>query len=125
MSEKVLRMAARAQPTAEKTGDARAGNTQPLPERPAWPGGAPTVTVVVPTYKEVESLPHLIDRIGKVRAASGVDIDVLLMDDNSRDGSVELVAARPERWVQIVVRTGKRGLSEAVLDGLPVVSVPA
>ncbi|HEX7507117.1 MAG TPA: glycosyltransferase, partial [Polyangia bacterium] len=63
------------------------------------------VTVVVPTYKEAENLPHLIGRLAKVREEYGVDLDVLIMDDDSRDGSAELVAARPEKWVQIVVRT--------------------
>jgi dolichol-phosphate mannosyltransferase len=76
------------------------------------------VTVVVPTYKEAENLPHLIDRLGKVRAEHGLDLDVLIMDDDSRDGSAELVAARPESWVQIVVRTSDRGLSPSVLDGM-------
>jgi dolichol-phosphate mannosyltransferase len=76
------------------------------------------VTVVVPTYKEVENLPHLITRLGKVREEHGLDLDVLIMDDNSQDGSAELVAARPEKWVQIVVRTTDRGLSPSVLDGM-------
>ena len=75
------------------------------------------VTVIVPTYREVENLPLLIERIGKVRDEQGLDIDVLIMDDDSRDGSVELIAARPEKWVQIVVRTADRGLSPAVLEG--------
>lgn len=76
------------------------------------------VAIVVPTYREAESLPHLIDRVARVRETSGLDIEMLIMDDDSRDGSVELVAARPESWVQIVVRTTDRGLSPAVLDGL-------
>jgi dolichol-phosphate mannosyltransferase len=77
-----------------------------------------SITVVVPTYKEAENLPHLIDRVAQVREVHGLNIDLLIMDDDSRDGSVEIVAARPERWVQIVVRTSDRGLSEAVLEGL-------
>ncbi len=76
------------------------------------------VTVVVPTYKEAENLPHLIHRLAKVREEHGLDLDVLIMDDNSGDGSAELVAARPEDWVKIVVRTTDRGLSPSVLDGM-------
>jgi dolichol-phosphate mannosyltransferase len=76
------------------------------------------VTVVVPTYKEVENLPHLISRLAKVREGHGLDLDVLIMDDDSRDGSAELVAARSETWVQIVVRTANRGLSPSVLEGM-------
>jgi dolichol-phosphate mannosyltransferase len=76
------------------------------------------VTIVVPTYKEAENLPHLINRLAKVRQEHGLDLDVLIMDDNSGDGSAELVAARPEDWVKIVVRTTDRGLSPSVLDGM-------
>jgi dolichol-phosphate mannosyltransferase len=76
------------------------------------------VTVVVPTYKEAENLPHLISRLGKVREAHGLDLDLIVMDDDSRDGSAELVAARPEKWVRLVVRTSDRGLSPSVLDGM-------
>ncbi len=78
----------------------------------------PRLSIIVPTYKEVESLPHLIDRVAKVRDQYGLDIDMLIMDDDSRDGSVELIAARPESWVRLIVRTADRGLSAAVLDGL-------
>lgn len=77
-----------------------------------------SVTVVVPTYKEAENLPRLIDRIGFVRNAEGLALDLLIVDDDSRDGSVEIVRARAEDWVQIVVRTEDRGLSQAVLEGL-------
>ena len=76
------------------------------------------VTVVVPTYREVENLPLLIDRLAKVRQERGLELDVLIMDDDSRDGSAELVAARPEPWVQLITRTTDRGLSPAVLEGM-------
>jgi dolichol-phosphate mannosyltransferase len=90
-------------------------------EQPGSPSQAvrfSRVTVVVPTYKEAENMPHLITRIGKVREEHGLDLDVLIMDDNSQDGSAELVAARPEPWVTMVVRTADRGLSPSVLDGM-------
>lgn len=80
--------------------------------------GGVRVTIVVPTFREVENLPGLIDRIARVRDAHGLDIDLIVMDDNSGDGSVELMAARPEPWVKLIVRTRDRGLSQAVLEGL-------
>jgi len=86
---------------------------------PATPtSGAHTVTIVVPTYQEAENLPVLIDRVAAVRAAHALELDLLIMDDDSHDGSAELVAARPEPWVELVARTGDRSLSLAVLDGL-------
>jgi dolichol-phosphate mannosyltransferase len=76
-----------------------------------------TVTVVIPTYREVENLPRLVERLRAVRD-SGLDIDVLLMDDDSRDGSAERVADFRLPWLRLVTRTTNRGLSFAVLDGL-------
>lgn len=96
-----------------------APNAAAFPLRSAAPElQRPRVTIVVPTYKEVESLPHLIDRVARVRSQHALDIDMLIMDDDSQDGSVELIEARSESWVRLIVRQGPRGLSAAVLDGL-------
>ena len=86
--------------------------------RPLSPARRASVTVVVPTYEEVENIPHLVDRLARVRATSGIDLELLLMDDDSRDGSAELVERLALPWVRMVVRTEDRGLSQAVLDGL-------
>lgn len=75
------------------------------------------VSVVVPTYREAANLPHLIDRLARVREENSLDLDLLIMDDDSRDGSVDVIHGRKEAWVKIVVRTTDRGLSPAVLDG--------
>ncbi|MBI1949407.1 MAG: glycosyltransferase family 2 protein [Deltaproteobacteria bacterium] len=76
------------------------------------------VTVVVPTYREAENLPILLDRIARVRQDTGLELDVLIMDDDSKDGSAELVQRRGEAWVALITRTSDRGLSPAVLDGM-------
>jgi dolichol-phosphate mannosyltransferase len=78
---------------------------------------AASVSLVVPTYKEAESLPLLLDRLVALRASSGLDLELLIMDDNSRDGTEELIAARKLPWVKLVVRTSDRGLSPSVVDG--------
>jgi dolichol-phosphate mannosyltransferase len=78
----------------------------------------PKVTVVVPTYREVESIPHLVTRLQKLGESSGLDLEVLFMDDDSRDGSEELVASLGLPWIRMVSRKVNRGLSHAVLDGL-------
>jgi len=79
---------------------------------------SPTVSVVVPTFREAQNLPFLIDRLAEVARSAGLRLDLAIMDDDSRDGSLELVQARPEDWVHLVVRNADHGLSQAVLDGL-------
>ncbi len=74
--------------------------------------------MVVPTYREAENIPHLVERLSKQRDVLGGALDVLFMDDDSRDGSAELVEKLNLPWVKLVTRTSDRGLSQAVLDGL-------
>jgi dolichol-phosphate mannosyltransferase len=79
---------------------------------------APLTTIVVPTYREVEALPELIDRVARVREENPTIIELLIVDDDSRDGTEALIAARPEPWLKLIVRKEDRGLSQAVLAGL-------
>jgi dolichol-phosphate mannosyltransferase len=78
----------------------------------------PSVSIVVPTFREVEALPELIERVGALRSASSSILELLIVDDDSRDGTEELIRSRPESWVRLIVRKEDRGLSQAVLEGL-------
>ncbi|MCU1473267.1 polyprenol monophosphomannose synthase [Amnibacterium sp.] len=71
--------------------------------------------VCVPTYNEAESLPVLLPRI----AAVAPEVEVLVIDDNSPDGTGAIAdgfAARDPR-VHVLHRTGKGGLGAAYLAG--------
>jgi dolichol-phosphate mannosyltransferase len=83
------------------------------------PGAAPAATLVVPTYREVASVAELVRRAAAVREAASLDLELLLVDDDSRDGIEALVGElrRSWPWVRLLVRYGKRSLSGAVLDG--------
>jgi dolichol-phosphate mannosyltransferase len=85
---------------------------------PAADASPKAVSVVVPTYKEAASLPRLIARVAAVRDAHDLDLELIISDDNSRDGSEEVVRDAGHPWVRMLVRTADRGLSPAVLDGL-------
>ena len=47
----------------------------------------PDLSIVVPVYDEAESLPELADRIRAAMASGGLDFEVWLVDDGSRDES--------------------------------------
>ena len=51
----------------------------------------PDVSVVVPIYNEVESLPSLIDAIATTLNSTGLDYELILVDDGSTDGSAQLL----------------------------------
>ncbi|MDP6890377.1 MAG: glycosyltransferase family 2 protein [Phycisphaerales bacterium] len=75
------------------------------------------VSIIVPTYQEADALGPLIERIGAVRGG-GLDLKVIIVDDNSQDGTEELIASIGLPWVRLITRTEDRGLSSAVLCGL-------
>jgi dolichol-phosphate mannosyltransferase len=74
------------------------------------------ITVVTPTYNEAENLPRLVSALFSLP----LDINVLVVDDNSPDGTGrvadELVAKYPGR-VDVLHRPGKMGLRSAYLNG--------
>lgn len=76
-----------------------------------------TISIVIPTYKEVSNIESLLKRLDAIRKFFS-DFQVLIMDDNSQDGTEELVKSLGLSWAHIVVRHSNRGLSPAVIDGL-------
>jgi dolichol-phosphate mannosyltransferase len=76
------------------------------------------VSVVVPTYREAENLPRLTERLGAVRDNRGVPLEMVIVDDNSRDGTARWADREAPYWVRLLVRTDRRGLSPAVLEGI-------
>src|SRR5579863_7087608 len=77
-----------------------------------------SVTVIVPTFREVENIPNLVERLRLVREGCGLNLSLLLMDDDSGDGSEAVVASLALPWVTLISRKTDRGLSQAVLDGI-------
>lgn len=79
------------------------------------------VSVVVPTYNERENIDELLSRIDA--SLNNVDYEVVVVDDNSPDGTAERVIELSSRYpVRLVRRAGKFGLSSAILDGVKVCS---
>ncbi len=82
------------------------------------PDAAPLVSVVVPTFREAANLRPLTERLFAATRSAGLEAELIFADDDSRDGSVEVVEALSADYpVRILVRAGPRGLAPAVLDG--------
>ncbi len=81
--------------------------------------GVAGAVLCLPTYDERENLARMVDVIASVRATTGDDLDVLVIDDGSPDGTGEiadeLAATRP--WLHVLHRTQKEGLGRAYLAG--------
>lgn len=81
----------------------------------------PAVTLVVPTYNERDRLKELVDAIFAETSAAGLAVELVIVDDNSPDGTGALAdeLARTRR-MQVVHRPGKQGLGTAVTAGFAV-----
>ncbi|MHC5112409.1 MAG: glycosyltransferase, partial [Planctomycetota bacterium] len=78
----------------------------------------PMISVVVPTYREVDNIALLTERVFKVLRGAEIPCELIMVDDNSGDGSVEVVEKlRADYPVRMIVREDERGLSTAVLRG--------
>ena len=75
--------------------------------------GAPEVCVVVPTYNEAENIADAILEIDK--ALAGVPHTVIVVDDNSPDGTADIAR---QFGAHVVVRPRRLGVGTAVLDGI-------
>lgn len=73
------------------------------------------VVVVMPTYEERQNLDAM---AGRLRAAVP-DADLLVVDDNSPDGTGDLAdkLAEADSHIQVMHRTGKAGLGAAYIAG--------
>ncbi|GAB6070812.1 glycosyltransferase [Thiomicrorhabdus hydrogeniphila] len=77
------------------------------------------ISIIVPTYQEVENLAPLSEMIHSALQEAGEHaFEIIIMDDNSQDGSIEKVKELSNTYpIRIVTRTENRGLSPAVIDG--------
>ena len=75
------------------------------------------VMVVVPTYNEADNLPTL---VGELLALDVPGLEILIVDDNSPDGTGQVADDLAERHpgrVHVIHRPGKQGLGTAYVTG--------
>jgi len=78
-----------------------------------------SVSIVVPTYHEVENLRPLVLRISGAMSQAKQPYEIIIVDDNSRDGTERAVKELVDLGypVRLITRVGERDLSAAVLCG--------
>ena len=81
----------------------------------------PSVSIVIPTYKEAGNVKPLIESIHRAMQGVNCKYEIVIVDDNSRDGIKNAVSMFSKRFpVRIKVRTAGRDLSASVVDGLKI-----
>ncbi len=71
--------------------------------------------VIVPTYNEADNMPELLKALLYLHE----DLNILIVDDNSPDGTAQIVeeAMKTEPRIHILKRAGKMGLGSAYVEG--------
>lgn len=82
------------------------------------------VSIVVPTFNEIDNVYELVERLDRVMGRTRWE--VIYVDDDSADGTAERVReiARLDPRVRCLHRVGRRGLSKAVVEGVMSSSAP-
>lgn len=79
---------------------------------------APTLSLVAPTYNERDRLSDLVAAVFNAFHAGGVEGELIIVDDNSPDGTGRVADELSARYpMKVIHRAGKLGLGTAVVDG--------
>jgi dolichol-phosphate mannosyltransferase len=94
------------------------------PATPPQTALAPQLSVVVPTFNERDNVTALFRKLET--ALAGLAWEVIFVDDNSPDGTWDVVRdmARRDNRVRCIRRIGRRGLSGACIEGILASSAP-
>jgi len=80
------------------------------------------LSVVIPAYNERQTVHELLRRVAEAPLPDGVELDMVVVDDGSSDGTRELLeelaAAADPRPFHLVVHEENRGKGAAVRSGL-------
>ena len=77
------------------------------------------LTIVVPTYNEKDNVEFLIKAL-KTAIDSAIQWKVIFVDDNSPDGTSDIVRkiASNDSCIELIQRKSKDGLSSACIEGI-------
>ncbi|MFM9151324.1 MAG: polyprenol monophosphomannose synthase [Candidatus Planktophila sp.] len=77
--------------------------------------------ILIPTYNEATSVVELLNNLDALRKTKEFDFDVTVIDDNSPDGTAEIVQKLDLKWVSTLRRPKKDGLGNAYRAGFAAV----
>src|SRR5579863_5364710 len=86
--------------------------------------GAPELAVVIPTLNERDNVPLVVERLNRVLA--GIAWEAIFVDDDSPDGTADVVReiGRRQPNIRVLHRLGRRGLASASIEGILASTAP-
>ena len=76
------------------------------------------ISIIIPTFNEADTIKLIVPRLSKVLQDEGISGEIIVVDDNSPDGTADIVMELAERYpVRVHIRKNDKGLSKAVVKG--------
>ena len=76
------------------------------------------ISIVVPTLNEYQNVPVLMSRIAATFDGSGIEFEVVFVDDHSTDGTIEVIKEVAKLYpARLHMKSGKRGKAHSLLEG--------
>ncbi|MFA6530985.1 MAG: polyprenol monophosphomannose synthase [Candidatus Micrarchaeia archaeon] len=78
------------------------------------------ISIIIPTYNERGNIRLLFGRIIRVMEKNAEKFEIIIVDDNSPDGTGREVEefGKKDKRIKLIKRSGKLGLSSAVMAGV-------
>lgn len=78
------------------------------------------ISIIIPTYNERQNICRLVDAILDVVVNTNIETEIVVVDDESPDGTASAVRQRfgSNKQVSVYVRKGEKGLATAILYGI-------
>jgi dolichol-phosphate mannosyltransferase len=76
------------------------------------------ISIIIPTYDEAHNIRMIIPTLSKVLSSEGIEGEIIVVDDDSPDGTAKIALELSDRYpVRVHVCKDERGLSKAVIKG--------
>jgi dolichol-phosphate mannosyltransferase len=76
------------------------------------------VSIILPTYNETGNIVNLIQTINRQQDLKKHQLEFVVVDDNSPDGTATTVRQAKKLPIKLIVRKNQRGLATAILAGI-------
>ena len=75
------------------------------------------ISIIIPAYNEAATIIELLEKVSS-QTVQGFELETIVVDDGSRDQTVELLRKHPDLYTVLVERNSNGGKGAAVIDGL-------
>ena len=70
----------------------------------------PKLTIIIPAYNEINTIQNLINKISNLK----IDKQIILIDDNSNDGTNEIIKKNNDKIDKIIIHNENKGKGAAI-----------